>query len=192
MSYEREWRRIERSSRKAERRIDRQIKRAEKKLDRDYRKGERAYNRLFKDSFGQRVLRLFTRRQLGQDFDGSGFGSIFGEDFGFDAFNGVQGQAAHTETGDVSPAEADRRRLMSSLSLDKTKTLATFEEANVRNFIATVHQAREVNPERTDWSIYVSYRKSIEVENPDPAMVEKTQIAGLLLDGTREKAHFPF
>lgn len=61
-----------------------------------------------------------------------------------------------------------------------------------QSFIATVYRRREVNPEINDREIYVAYRRTTEVENPDPDMLEKTQIAGLLLVGNRKEAKFPF
>lgn len=92
----------------------------------------------------------------------------------------------------VSPAERTRLRLMSTLPRDTSQALETFEPPQVRSVIATVYAAREADAERTDWDIYVSYRRAIEVEEPDPAMVQKTQIAGVLLEGTRSEAKFPF
>jgi len=92
----------------------------------------------------------------------------------------------------ISPSEAARRRLMTTLPREKVSTLETFEETQVRTVIATVLRAREVDPERADWDIHIAYRRGIEVEQPDPTMVQKAQISGLLIEGTRKEARYPF
>lgn len=92
----------------------------------------------------------------------------------------------------ISPSEAIRRKLMNSLPREKQQTLDTFEPALVVTVIATVVRAREVDPERNDWNIHLAYRRAVEIEQPDPLMLQKTQISGLLLDGSRNEAHYPF
>lgn len=144
----------------------------------------------FRDLFGDNSEREEAFRE--STFDDSDFGS-----FGSTEEDILDEPASDTSTPgstekELSPAEKKRRELMSTLPADKVKTLATCDETNVRSFIATVYGAREVNPERTDWDIYISYRRSIEIENPDPVMIQKTQIANLLLEGNRKDAKFPF
>lgn len=92
----------------------------------------------------------------------------------------------------LDPAEIKRQKLMATLPLEKREALGTFDEGVVRNFVADVDKSRSVAPDQTDWDRHVVSRRRIETEAPDPLMVQRAQISGILLEGTRAEAHYPF
>ncbi len=197
---QRNYERLERERNERYARIEREHTERFERLERERKEREKAYRETgegFKVPFAQTQQGIFSRlfrknvktEDTAHDYFRSDYASYIN-----DLLNDLQDNGRHAAQpeAEISPAEKTRRHLMQSMPRDVVQALGTCDEGNVRSLIATVYRARTVDPERSDWDIYVAYRRSVEVEEPDPDMLEKTQIAGLLLQGTRKEAHFPF
>jgi hypothetical protein len=130
------------------------------------------------------------RSNLGDDATKSFFEDIFSDDE--QDMSSSAKQKSSESSFEPSPADQKRQEIMSQARPEVAQTLGTFDPSLINSVIATVSKAREVSPDRTDWNIHMAYRRSIETEHPDQTMVLKTQISGLLLEGTRVEAHYIF